>query len=376
MQSPGSGRVVDTPAGEEEAIHRHLVQHAPLYWPVDDRGAGPAEEPRSVLLVRADRRLTGRLYWYRIETGAAARTVIVKITDPSGLPASRLRLAGLADTSAAFVDEYEALRRIEDRFVSLADARIGHSRILDRIHPFGAIVMERVPGEPMIRLFLHSHRLRPAASRERLLVTARRTGLWLRQFHAVGVAPRVIHRQDRAEFMADVERYAQHIAALIPADADRLHALTAAIREAAAQDLPEQLPMATAHSDFAMRNVIVEPGGRVVVLDTLARRQAPIYEDLATFDVDLRFGSLPPVGAAIAFPSGLTDAVHAAVLEGYFGDDALPVRGLQVYRTLVLLDRWAALLSRPSRPLWRRPARRLASLAIRREVLRAAAGLR
>lgn len=355
------------PTEESRVIEQHLLRHAGRYW------ESRTGERAAVQLLRVDHRTTGRLLWYRVTLNSGVRNLVVKVMDLSHVSAERLRLAGLADPTDNFLREYNAVKKVHDHFATLADERLGHAPILDRIGENGAIVMEEVAGTQMSRLFLGHNRLRPQQSPDALLSAAHRAGAWLREFHSVPVAPTVIDRSDRNEFVDLVAVYCSYIDMRLKKPA-YLSALSSSVRNAAERVLPYDLPVALAHGDFAMRNVIVQRSGRVLVLDTLARRHAPIYEDLATFLIGMRSGRLQLYTFGIAFAPTLLRAVELAVLDGYYGDSVQPTGHRKVYEMLVLLDRWAAALARnPADRLGRSPARYLANRWFERETRRAAA---
>jgi hypothetical protein len=354
---------------EAIVIEQHLSKRAARYW-----GAPPGAEPVVLTPLRFDRRRSGSLHWYRIAIGGEERTVVVKRFDPSRLDRGRRRLSGLADAGDLFEREFRALRTIETHFAALDDPRIGHPEVLDRIEETGAFVIGRVEGTPLNQLFAAQARPRPRPRPDELLEATRRAGSWLRAFHAVDVDTAVTHRATRDELLDLVDEYVADLR-----ERGRSRALLASVstllRPAAEAILPHDLPLAVAHSDFAMRNVLVEASGRVVVIDTLARRRAPIYEDLATFLVGTRAVKPQLFSLGLAFPASLFVAMERALLEGY-GDDPLLAQQLGVYETLILLDRWAAIVaSRTGRKPWSALSRALAERHFERELRRSVARL-
>jgi aminoglycoside phosphotransferase (APT) family kinase protein len=335
---------VDLTDNEAATITGHLQRHASGYWPRIG-----ASEPK-IELERVERRSAGRLYWYVVRLDGRDRSIVVKVVDPRVAPAPRLRLAGLANPSDGFRREYAALRMIDQHFDRLADNRVGHVPILDRIEPSGAIVMERVEGTPMERLLNAHHRFGRARDPHRLMAVANHAGVWLREFHSVPVPPTVVDRARRDEFVATVDRYCDHLGRGLRA-VERFRVVSRSMRVAAERSLPAELPIAVSHGDFAKRNVLVQGASRVLALDTLARRHAPIYEDIASFTVGVRFGRLQLQTHGLAFQDALLVGVDEAFLDGYFGTSSVPMNAFRTYELLVLLDRWAAVLTWESRGL-------------------------
>ncbi len=321
---------------EAAAIDRHLAASAHGYW--DPTYEGSAVVTR----IRTDDRASGSLYWYRVELGNTAHQVVVKRFDPSRLDPTRFRLSGLADASGQFELEFRALQRIGDHFESLDDPGLGFPPILDRIPGSGALVIERVHGTPLNRLFATQHRLRPGRRHGPLLDAVRRTGAWLREFHSVAVETAVTHRATRDEFLDLIDHHVSYLAQR-GRSPTFLGAVRDSARSAAEAVLPYDLPLAVAHSDFAMRNVLVQQHGRVVVIDTLARRRAPIYEDLATFVIGARSVKPQMYSRGLAFSRSLLDAVERSLLLGYGGESPGLSNQLAAYEPLLVLDRWVAM---------------------------------
>lgn len=368
--STGGRTSADAGTGRMEAaiVEEHLRNHAGSYW----RHAEMAEP--HLELLRIDQRSAGRLYWYSVTVDAVSRSVIVKTSGPSRSHPGRLRLAHVPERSDRLQQQYEALRSIDAHFRALGDDRVGHAPILDRVDAVGGIVMERVDGTPMTGLLQRHRRLGRGRSASRLLNVTRHAGVWLREFHRVPVAPSIVHRARRDEFVEWLDRYASHVGRHT-GRAAHLAAVARYGRDIAEAVLPEALPIAVAHSDFAKRNVIVQESDRVVVLDTLAYRHAPVYEDLASFMVGLRFGRLQLQTYGLAFAPDLLAAIEGALLAGYYRDAAPPVAQFRVYELLTLLDRWAAVLTWGSRGAIRRTARAVANRLLARELDRAIARL-
>jgi len=119
-----------------------------------------------------------------------------------------------------------------------------------------------------------------------------------------------------------------------------------------------------------MRNFIVAARGQVVGFDMLARWRVPHLEDVATFLLALRLLGPRVTTLGASHPNAVVAEWRTAFLEGY-GEPTPPA--LPVFEALVLLDRWAALVTRPTR---RGPVakglRRLEHRALEREADRVA----
>jgi hypothetical protein len=116
--------------------------------------------------------------------------------------------------------------------------------------------------------------------------------------------------------------------------------------EVAASALPSEPARGTAHGDFVPNNMFLGAGGRITGFDPLPSRDVPLHLDLATLLVNTRV--LPPqaVSQGMALPTAALDRYEAAVLQGYFGTDAVPHTEVAAFQLLVLLEKWAATVSK------------------------------
>jgi hypothetical protein len=115
--------------------------------------------------------------------------------------------------------------------------------------------------------------------------------------------------------------------------------------ELATLTLPDSLPTAVGHGDYAPRNVFRLPDGRVTVFDPLARWAVPTYEDLCRFLVNVRLMGLQLHTHGAAYSADWVESLERDVLRGYRaeGGDA-PEPALRCYELLILLDKWSALV--------------------------------
>jgi hypothetical protein len=117
----------------------------------------------------------------------------------------------------------------------------------------------------------------------------------------------------------------------------------------AADILPERLPLAVGHGDYAPRNVFVLRDGRLAVFDPLSRWLVPSFEDLCRFLVTVRLQAVQVHTHGAAYGAEDLDRREQAVIEGYVGEDALRLPELRCHQLLITLDRWSALVDSPSR---------------------------
>jgi hypothetical protein len=87
-------------------------------------------------------------------------------------------------------------------------------------------------------------------------------------------------------------------------------------------------------------------GGRITGFDPLPSRNVPLRLDLATLLVNTRVLPLQAVSQGTALPAADLDRYEAAVLQGYFGSDAVPHTEVVAFQLLVLLEKWATVVSK------------------------------
>jgi hypothetical protein len=327
------------------ALERHLRDHARRYCP---------DLPDGELRIEFTGSREGRLssvQRVRVCVGTVERALVVKL--PPGAVAApahgrarsapaRPRISPLLDPQAKFDYERDALLELERHFDALADPRFGCVRMLDFLPELRAIVMQSAPGTPLRDLLARASRFRgsPRAADPTPAIEA--AGAWLRSFHAIPPLPHTrVREASRKEFIESIHRFADF---LTSAHAEsRLMSRVAAAAEASALEcLPRTLPLATSHGDLAPRNILIEPSGRVSVLDTRAAWCAPIYEDIGFFVVALRTPRVQAYSLGLAFGRRAIGRYEEAFLRGYFGEESVPTSRLRLFELQALLDKWSS----------------------------------
>jgi hypothetical protein len=332
------------PAPAARDVERHLADHAAEYFP--DLGGGAAR----VTLRKEDARVHSTLYEFDVVGPLGRHEVVVKLPPGELRPAGPAAADRIADRPrrAAPPDprrkpelEFNALTLIHHTFAQLADPRFGTVAPLALLRRHRALVMLKVP-EPRLSAVLLRGRLGRAAPD--LAATAlRNAGAWLATYHRLDAPPHTATRHaTRAEFAAYVCDLADYLAR-DPRNRGFVERVRDRVVAAAGDVLPEQLPLGLGHGDFAPRNVLVGAGGRVTVIDTLARWRAPVYDDLGDFLFALRAPKAQVYALGHLLPPGVRAAREAEFLGGYFGAAEVPVRALRLFEAQAALERLASL---------------------------------
>lgn len=332
------------------AFALHLRVRAPQYFVDFGRGSVEAQ------LTGEWARPASRFYRFRVGTKTHCRSVLVKVPrrrtevgDHSGDGGQSLdarpRLGHQTDPAIKFQLEYIALTAIHKHFDAIGDPRFGAIRILDILPGHRAIVMEEVEDPSLSQLFLKASRLRVSFSSIDLGETFRNAGAWLRAYHAL---PKQRHVKTRHTQRADfVELLSLFTGFLGRAVGDEMFFQDIAVTAAAnaLETLPESLPLGLGHGDYALRNILVGPNNQVTVLDTLAKWQTPIYEDIAHFLIGLKTNRLQVYTQGVSFSPACLTRYEQEFLGGYFGQEPIPYREIQLYEILSLLNKWSSRIS-------------------------------
>ena len=326
-------------------LEEHLLAHARRYCP---------DLPDGELRIEFTGSREGQLssvQRVRVCAGTQERAFVVKLppraaaasAPGSGSPASaRPRVSPLLDAEAKFEYERDALSTLERHFDALGDPRFGCVRMLDFLPDVRAILMAKAPGSPLRDLLARASRLRGSRGSAALTVDMETAGAWLRAFHGIPPLPHTrVREASRKEFIESIHRFVDFLASAHAQT--RLMSRVASVAEASALDcLPRTLPLATSHGDLAPRNILIEPSGRVTVLDTRAAWHAPIYEDIGFFVVALRTPRAQAYSLGLAFGRRAIERYEGAFLRGYFGEEDVPTSPIRLFALQALLDKWSS----------------------------------
>jgi hypothetical protein len=332
----------------ESRIVQRVTERAAEWFP--GVGARPvvtlrrlAERPRAVLYAvdigeGADRRPLVLAKVRRGWSGAVQELGARPRLSPDLLPASEQTAL-----------EFAGLTAIHELFGG-GGPDFGTVRPFDHLTDDDVVLMEYVDAPTLRAVLARSSRLSPRRRRSphhRGEDAWWRAGAWLRSFQermpGDGLPARQATRDDVVDrFEAFGAFLAGRLGARAAGDAARAGA------RLAADVLPDRLPLAVGHGDYAPRNVFLGGDGRLTVFDPLFRWRVPRHEDLCRFLVAARLQAVQVHTQGLAYDAPGLDRRERAVIEGY-GSDSLRRPELRCLQLLITLDRWSALVDSSSR---------------------------
>jgi aminoglycoside phosphotransferase (APT) family kinase protein len=229
--------------------------------------------------------------------------------------------------------EYESMARVYEHFAPQTDLLA--LRPLAYVPAVNAVVMEYAAGTALYDACATPSHLLTPAQRNYARRMMGRAGAWLRHLHTLpldGAPP------ERIFGPADSWRALLHELDRLQARRIRLDDLRARIQASLSDLTPDQ--RVWTHGDFHMRNVLIQPGDRLLGFDTALERIDSPYADLGKFVADLQTRRARILRLGL-LPGATTVALlRAAFLAGYFGADPVDARRLALYEGRFLFQKW------------------------------------
>lgn len=343
-------RLVDGASGSasvQQAVREHVGARVQRWYP-------ELTGPQRVELSTLSQRPSCSLYLVRVRAGEQQRRVLAKVRrdlpgGSNGAAGDRPRLrTDPASAEELTVSEHRGLQALAD-LAAEHPGGFGAVRPLDVLPEHATLLMEYVDAGTLREALLAQSRLAPPflpwpRSARPPYSAWPNAGRWLRTFHDQVPGPDARTRQPTRDSV--VERFDAYDRYLTDQLGRRVLGRVASTGAGLAGTLlPERLPLATGHGDFAPRNVFVDDQGRLSVIDPMPRWRVPRYEDLSRFLVALRLLGLQVHTRGLAYSAAELDRREEAVVAGYFGTDAIPRAELGCYQLLIVLDKWSALVA-------------------------------
>ncbi|MEK6531881.1 MAG: hypothetical protein AABZ23_05240 [Deltaproteobacteria bacterium] len=239
-----------------------------------------------------------------------------------------VKFAPFADGFNEGLDEYDNLRRME-KALSGKGLPYSSPRPLDFWHDIQALVMEEFYGEPLKDVLFSKNTIGARqATRDYLAGVTGLVGQWLSCYHhagGLGKEPFDGHFPERAASAIKELKEAGFSGRPLKEAMDAVDTIRTLARDSRAN-----APIAPAHGDVALDNVLVRDNS-VCVLDLSYRKTAPVYEDVAAFSTALE--TINPYPSSVAWSYQGAKRLKDSFIKAYLGarglskDEALMLNG-------------------------------------------------
>jgi len=100
------------------------------------------------------------------------------------------------------------------------------------------------------------------------------------------------------------------------------------------------LPYRILHGDFSSANIFVTCDGKICAVDP-HNEPAPLYLDLAKIITDLETRRIQILTNGMSVPRSRLKIFNSSLLNGYFSADPVNYFALNLFRLLLLIEKWA-----------------------------------
>lgn len=315
-----------------DSILQHIEQNMERYFP------GEKTDDLMLELHDVKRNAASTVYRMAAYGDGFQKQVLVKAPP---LQKAQARHSEQAPAEIKFRSEYQALVQLYDHFNRAGDSSCAAIRPLDFIEPELAIVMEYFDGRSLKSILAREACYWRKNGNAHIKLAMQRAGAWLRTFHAFGRKQCEEARIDpEKELHASLQRSIDYLRE--KSNAGRwLDDVQRGLLRSAEEELQQPAPMCLKHGDFAPRNLLLSPDGKIAGIDTQARVPALIYQDIAYFILQLHASKLQVYSLGMTFRPQLLWQLENEFLRGYFNKSAIPLRAIRLYQGTAALEKWA-----------------------------------
>lgn len=329
-------------------FQQFLESKAPEFFPEFD------VEGICVNQIREDVRAYSDLLEFNVGDKKDQRVVIVKIFKDgedleevqSASKAKKPRIYSRTPADSKSRLEADSLKMIYQHFHGKEGQRLGAVRFLAHLPEKQALVQEKVTAENLRSMLIHANRLRSAFAPSLSVDIFVLAGQWLREYHQIYAENQIQERlATKKELVEAIDLLSGYLSDTVSGSSN-LKKLWAKIVPLANELLPEQFPLGLSHGDYAPRNVLVEPNGVLLAIDTFANWRAAIYEDIGYFINSMYTMSGQVASMGLVYPAKKLMVYEQAFLKGYFNDIHPHYQAVKFFEFLALLDKWASFTQR------------------------------
>lgn len=234
-------------------------------------------------------------------------------------------------------DEYESLQRIEAVFSSHTEAsRFATIRPLAWYADMNSIVMEEADIRTLKSFFHEPAMWIEGKARRRFEHFLEGTGRWLRIYQdnsgSAGEGP--LFPKGHYEESRDKLNRIQSASGL---DLGFAKNLLEKLYNAYGQ---KNIRYKIIHNNFSINNVFITGGDEKICSFDPHNEPGPLYHDLAKLSVDMETSSLQVLVWGLSVPPSRLKSFNEAFLHGYFQNEKADHAALNLFRFLVLIEKW------------------------------------
>lgn len=239
-------------------------------------------------------------------------------------------------------EDYKALKTIEELFGengSIESVKGVYSTVrpLAFFEELSALVMEELDARPLRKKFMDIKTAYQSDHQENIETLLNSAGRWLRIFHE-----KLGNMEEGLFFDASIrDAMEKNLETIETTSRLDFTALRKKLDSAQDKFKNTKISHGLLHRDFNCANVLVSNDGRIGVLDFHFVR-GPIYIDIAKILTDIQTYSLQSFSQGKFINARLMTRFHQSVLKGYFGDEVLDDKALNLYSVFAILEKWQA----------------------------------
>ncbi len=273
---------------------------------------------------------------FRAQTPADKKFILVKIRRN----AATQSLTQAINETALHTNsktEYQSLTNVFDFFTNSHEglAVVRPLIYLDRWH---AIVMEEFQGASLYNLLINCQSLQDRKEAiKRLLDAGKKTGRWLFLFHNSLNTP--THQKFHSHITSEVNRYTKLLETASKGSIPSKNLQNLFSIKLSQINTSGSLFSLT-HGDMSCNNVLYSANGEVCIID-IQGKPSPVFSDLGLILIHPDTLKIQVFTLGLFFPKSLLSAYRGAVLDGYFGNEVENGPLVNIYCSLMVLDKWA-----------------------------------
>ena len=263
------------------------------------------------------------------------RAILVKVRHAEKMNLSQATVSEKMGQEAR--EEYETLRRLQSLFGKEENSSLFMAiRPLALYEDLNAVAMQEADLRTLRSFFRSPKMLIERQARQAFESYLKLAGRWLRIFHdgngRAGEGP-VFEKALYETARQNLDRINPHLG---KKDQIRLGELLYKLYE---MNSGKVVPYCILHDDFNSANVFVNRDRRICSFDP-HNRPGPVSIDLAKIIADMETDRIQLITNGLWVPYPRLQTLHAALLRGYFGSEAVDQSSLSLFRFLSLLEKW------------------------------------